>query len=418
MNKHPNRPPVIVLGGSTIALAVCRSLGRRGIPVFVLDEPESYARRSRYCTWIPLEGSGDGIRRPTLWLEWLTDEGIKKLEGAVLIPCCDQGLEVVARHRRELEDKYRVIEANDKVLLSMLDKQRTLELAHSVGMAAPRMWSVNSLENLARIRNEITYPCAVKPRHSYVFLEHFGGLKLFVAHDPNEMTRLFERMYQREIEVIISEIIPGGDDEYCSYYTYLDESGKALFHFTKRKIRQYPNRFGLGTYHCTDWNPEVAKVGLSFFKEVGLRGLGNVEFKRDSRDGKLKLIECNLRMTLVTELIVQAGIDLPLFVYNRLTRQPLPPVSKYRTGLYTVRPVSDYLAFREMHRRGELSWFGWVRSLLRRQCFLHFKWYDPMPTFARLAPFISKQISRLGVYVLGVTKSKRHVDSRLEVAGN
>ena len=77
----------------------------------------------------------------------------------------------------------------------------------------------------------------------------------------------------------------------------------------------------------TDRNPEVAELGLRFFQGVGLRGLANVEFKRDARDGRLKLIECNHRFTAPTGLLRAAGMDLPLFVYNRLTGRPLPAVT-------------------------------------------------------------------------------------------
>jgi hypothetical protein len=54
---------------------------------------------------------------------------------------------------------------------------------------------------------------------------------------------------------------------------------------------------GNACYHLTDWNPEVGDLSLKLFQWVGLRGLANAEFKRDERDGKLKLIECNARFT-------------------------------------------------------------------------------------------------------------------------
>ena len=72
---------------------------------------------------------------------------------------------------------------------------------------------------------------------------------------------------------------------------------------------------------------------------MGLRGLGNVEFKRDERDGELKLIECNHRFTAATGLLRAAGLDLPLFVYNQLTERQLPPVERYRPGMTMWYPM-------------------------------------------------------------------------------
>ena len=59
--------------------------------------------------------------------------------------------------------------------------------------------------------------------------------------------------------MLLMEYIPGGDDRLCSYYTYLNEAGAPLFHFTKRIIRRYPAGMGTACYHITDWIPELAE---------------------------------------------------------------------------------------------------------------------------------------------------------------
>ena len=51
-------------------------------------------------------------------------------------------------------------------------------------------------------------------------------------------------------------------------------------------------------------------LGLALFGHAGLRGVANVEFKRDPRDGRLKLIECNARFTAANGLLTASGIDL------------------------------------------------------------------------------------------------------------
>ena len=134
-----------------------------------------------------------------------------------------------------------------------------------------------------------------------------------MVSSATELEAAFERIIPTGLAVIVTEIIagPGGERlEYCSYYSYLDADGEPLFHFTKRKPREYPLVFGGGTYHVSGWDPEVAEAGLRFFQGVGLRGIGNVEFKRDGRDGRLKLIECNPRVTAADRLVQRAGLDL------------------------------------------------------------------------------------------------------------
>ncbi len=388
LHTNGSLPPALVIHGGPIALSVARSLGRSGIRVFAIDQPDSYARYSRFCEWIPLRY---GSEPQKIWLDWLTGPGLKKLRGAVILPCSDQMLEFIAKYRSVLKNDYLMFEADDDVLLSMLDKQKSYALAKKAGVPTPEIWSAHTREDILNVMEQVTYPCALKPRVSHEFIKHFPN-KLLVIRDAREMMDTFNKVQALHLEMLVTEIIPGSDDAYCSYYSYLDQTGVPLFHFTKRKLRQYPNNFGLGTYHITDWNPEVAEMGLRFLKGVGYRGVGNVEFKRDPRDGQLKLIECNARLTLVTEMLTLSGINLPLFIYNRLTGRPLPPVNDYRKGLRVIRPLVDILAFRISHRRGEMSVWQWIRSILHRQHFLYFRWTDPMPSLVRIYPLLQKQM--------------------------
>ena len=124
---------------------------------------------------------------------------------------------------------------------------------------------------------------------------------------------------------------------------------------------------GNGCYHVTDWNPEVRDLSLALFRQVGLRGLANVEFKRDERDGRLKLIECNARFTAANCLVARSGFDLAAFVYNRLVGRPQPPLETYARGMRLWDPVRDFQAFLELRRQGRLTFWTWVASVLHRQ---------------------------------------------------
>ena len=142
----------------------------------------------------------------------------------------------------------------------------------------------------------------LKPLYAHQFKKIFEG-KYLMARDFDELLAAYRQASEHGVEVVLLEVIPGPDDLLCSYYTYLDENGAPQFHFTKRIIRRYPEREGFGCYHITDWNPEVRDLGLRLFRHAGLKGVANVEFKRDPRDGRLKLIECNARFTAANGLL-------------------------------------------------------------------------------------------------------------------
>jgi predicted ATP-grasp superfamily ATP-dependent carboligase len=363
--------------------------------VYALARATAPVRYSRYSHWVPIRTNGDPQQA---WLEWLTGDRGAALEGAVLLPCEDDGVELMARHRARLASRFRVIEGRDEILLAMLDKASTHALATKAGVPAPAVHTVRTLADALAAAKQVGYPCALKPRHGHRFKRVFEA-KLFVITGPEQLTNVFELAQARGLEMEVTEIIPGAEDRYCSYYTYLDEQLEPLFDFTKRKLRQYPLGFGTGTYHISDWNPEVAEMGLRFLRGAGLQGFANVEFKRDPRDNQLKLIECNARFTVVHEMLQMCGIDVSFLVYNRLTGRPLPTVGPYRRGVRILLPRGDYHAFRAAHRRGELSWAQWLGSLLHRQHFLVFRWSDPWPATILAWACLRDQLQRAWGFV-------------------
>jgi len=378
-------PPAIVLGGGWTALPVTRSLGEAGVPVYALGGSDDAVRWSRGCLTFVALGREGGMQER--WLEWLRGAP----PGSVILPCEDEGLELIGKHRTMLLELGMIpFEANDEVLLAMLDKSRTYELAREIGIEAPLSFNVHTQDDIAIALERISYPCALKPVHSHAFARHFAGMKAFRVHNDEDMRAALSRTVTLGIEMLVTEIIPGRDDQFFSYYSYIDEEGRPLLHTTKRKLRQHPIWFGSGCFHATDRNPEVAELGLRFFEGVGLRGLGNVEFKRDSRDGRLKLIECNHRFTAATGLIRAAGLDLPLFVYNKLTDRPLPPVDRYRAGLTMWYPMKDVRAFAAYRRHGEIGWFEWLRTIMRRHHFPVASASDPRPVLANSLRFFGR----------------------------
>jgi D-aspartate ligase len=384
-------PPAVILGGTVAALSVARSLWQAGVPVYVLDRRDSPARVSRQRTgFVDVSGS-DAQGRMLDWLQ-------QAPAGAVVLAAGDDGLELIARHRAELvELGLRPMEADDEVLLAMLDKERTYELAARGGIATPRTIPLGAAADLESVAAELDFPCVLKPTHSHLFQNRASsGAKALVVGSAAELRQEFERLEALGVEMLATEVICGPSDEFVSYYSYIDEDGTPLLRFTKRKLRQHPPGFGIGTYHATTHDPEVAALGRRFFEVVGLRGLGNVEFKRDGRDGQLKLIECNARFTASNELIRRSGVDLALFCYNRLTGRSAPPVDVYRDDMRLWEPVNDTLAFLAYRRRGELTFSGWLRSLAYRQCFPAARLSDPLPAVVRHLEKIKRVRGRRG----------------------
>ena len=104
MTPHP--AGAVVIGGDFHGLGIVRSLGRRGIPVCVIDDEYSIGRFSRYTTFAETAPS---IRKEDATVDFLLDIARRRnLKGWVLFPTRDEIVAAVARHRSELTEWYRV----------------------------------------------------------------------------------------------------------------------------------------------------------------------------------------------------------------------------------------------------------------------------------------------------------------------
>ena len=384
-------PPAIIVGGKDNALSLIRDLGRLGVQVHVANDPTSEVLRSRYARRAAIASE----KQP--WVdatrEYLLGPASDALAGAVLLAASDEALELFAKHRDSLAVRFVLDSSNPDAQLAMLDKLTTYQIATKAGVPTPMYWSISKGSDLRACRDQYVYPLIVKPKLSHLFQQRFHS-KFIVANDFDELLRAFEVVEQAGIDVLLVEKIPGPDDQLCSYYTYMDESGSPLFDFTKRIIRRHPENMGLACYHVTDYVPDVKTEAVKLFKAAGLLGVANAEFKLDTRDGKLKLIECNARFTAANRLLTAAGINLSSFVYHRLIGRPHDLPTTYRVPLYMWDPGRDILAFRELNAQGKLGFAKWLRSVAHRQVFPSFSWDDPTPSVARLRKRLGKLFAK------------------------
>jgi len=357
---------------------------------------------SRYCEEVfPVPAGSE----PEAYFEELLRSGkYPQLKGSVLLVCGDDALEYVARNHDALAEDY-LLERNDpQQILDLLDKQRTLEIARDAGVPIPAFWDVARREDVdAALREDVVYPAILKPHYSHLFQRIYGG-KYARVDDAEELRRKGYELIERDIGFMICEMIPGPDDHNCSFYTYRDEDGRELFHFTKRCVRRYPMNQGSGTYQITDVLPDVEATARQFFDAMDFRGFGNLEFKRDERSGQLKVIECNTRFTAVQEQLVQSGVESALITYAHITGQHVEPSAGCEPQVAIWSPLTDLRAFRQEKRARGLSWSDWRKSMSHKKLvFPYFSLSDPRPFLSMLADDI-KYFAGLAMARLGLAK--------------
>jgi D-aspartate ligase len=383
--------PVLLLGGDVTTLSLMRSYGRQGIYVSASMDAASCAAASRYCRRsLPIpEGTDSGDYFSELTLSGKYPD----LKGSVIISCGDDAVRFVARNHMELSKYYLLEPYRPDLQLDLLNKEKTLQVASQAGLPVPAYRSVVSIEDIQNSVVDLTYPVMLKPRLTYK-LYGLAKKKYLLANSESELLEAGEFLLGHGIDFMMCEMIPGPDSQNCSYYTYRTGDGEEYLSLTKRCVRRKPINEGSGTYQLTDKLPDVEELGRKFFDHIHFRGFGSIEFKRDPRNGELKVMECNNRFTAVQEQLVRScSADVALLTYADITGQQMEPIKTYRPGVAIWSPVSDVSAFREVKSRDkDLSWWDWWRSVDHSEVvFPYFSWRDP-------APFLSasrKQLLRL-----------------------
>ena len=371
--------PVVLLGGRENCLAVTRNFGRLGIKVYVSGLKGCHALYSRHCyRSFPVEC---GISAGQAWHELLIDSPSQELQGAIVFALCDESLEFLATHHDALVSRYKLPAFAPDLNIAMLDKLETLVRARAVGIPTPNFWVAHTRADLEAIRTKIQTPVMVKPLNSRAFVDEFG-CKLFIVDGGfDAVVEKVELCHAHGIKVMVMEIIPGPDNLLSSFNTCRTAPGEMLYEYTKSIIRRWPVNRGGATFHRSIWLPETAAMGRKLFDRIGWEGIGNVEFKRDMRDGQLKIIEVNGRFTAAQRLITEAGAPIDLIVYCHLTRQPQPHFDSYSQTRLFWYPLRDFFAFLQMRRAGQISFAKWLRSLHAGPLLLSVASFrDPLPS--------------------------------------
>jgi D-aspartate ligase len=367
----------VVTGASYRALAVVRSLGRRGVPVRVVRSDEhAVASASRYAgprlQW-PAEGDDD--ERVAFLIE-LSDRD--SLDGWVLIPTHDEEAALIARNHDALGRCFRLTTPPWEVLRAAYDKRRTHELAARLGLAQP--WTIFPAGPQDLERADGRFPVVIKPAYK----EHANRLTVDKAWRADEPVALRQR-YAEACDLVdpsilmVQELVPGDGAAQLSFAA-LCANGEVLASLTARRLRQFPMDFGRASSHVeTIEDPALELDARRLVAAMRFTGLVEAEFKRDERTGENRLLDVNPRPWGWQSLCGRAGVDFPYLLWRMASGKPVPPV-RAKPGVRWVRMTTDLLAVAGEVRAGRLSARAYLRSLRRPLEFAVFAADDPLPS--------------------------------------
>jgi len=356
--------PVVVLNAYThCAVTLIRSLGRVGIPVFVVHETRNApSLRSKYCRGVFELSLTDAPRDAAV--ESLLHIAATVGGRPLLIPTEDVSCLFVDENADALRRSYRFPRQPRGLVHSLSSKQEMYTLCKRLEVPTPESAFVDSRSDVIQFGKSATFPIMVKPVDNRAF-QDFPGAGKAVAADPAELLSIFDRLSQNGARSVLAlqEYIPGGAESVWMFNGYFDRESTCLFSVTGKKLRQYPPYVGQTSLGVCEPNRTVSETTQRLMREVGYRGILDIGYRYDARDGKYKLLDVNPRIGAAFRLFgAENGLDVARALYLNMTGQAVPAAGETRNRKWCVENY-DLVASLRYYRDGRLSLRDWISSL-------------------------------------------------------
>jgi predicted ATP-grasp superfamily ATP-dependent carboligase len=320
------------------ALAVIRSLGKRGIKVLAADTTRFNAGfLSKYCTQkviypSPIEDKEKFVRS-LLRL-------VKNIRLDLMIPITDFTMIPILERKEEFEQYVKVAAPPYEVAMKAYDKFQTISIAEKCGVPHPKTFLIDDVKTLREVASELNYPVVIKPRMK-VFWNNRKAVMIKVtpinyAYNKEDLLFKYKSLMGKLKGKVPSDFFLL--QEYAKgigvgVEVLMDDSSDLIALFMHKRLREYPVTGGASTLRVSIWNRRLMEYSIKLLKEMRWQGVAMVEFKLNEENGDANLMEVNGRFWGSLPLAINAGVDFPYLLYKMIVEKDTFTVNGYKLGL-------------------------------------------------------------------------------------
>jgi predicted ATP-grasp superfamily ATP-dependent carboligase len=369
---EPDWPPALVAGAYQTGVVLMRNLARRGVKVSCIDCDSN--RPAFHTVYGKAYLCPNPDEEPAAWVDFMVRLGAQFHRRPVLISSSDRYVSAVADHVPALKERFIFAGASAVVQGLLATKRRQYELADRHGLPTPRTQVVGSTAELKEFAAAARFPCLLKPIHFRDWHRFPKGHplafeKIAVGASPAELERVYEMAAQANPQAVVQEIIEGPDTAKLVYLSCYAQDRRRLGSCMFREVRTDPIFFGSASVVEPVSDPATDAICDRFLRSIDYAGLCEIELKRDSRDGSVKIIEANPRYSVTSDAAPYAGVDLGWLHYLDLIGHPVRPVLPEAREFRHIVLYRDANTFRSYLRAGLLTWREFFASYCGRVFF-------------------------------------------------
>lgn len=308
---------------SVSALAVIRSLGRKGIEITgASDSKDDFPLYSKFCRkkiFLASDPNDTAGRMEELL-------GIVKKEHFdVFLPVMSENLLLeIARRKDKFGQFTRVTLPSFEHLSILNNKAKVARILAELGMPLPRTYYPGSDIDIESIIANALFPVVIKAHRG----EGARGVKLVM--EKEDLKRSYHEISDKWGPALIQEFVPG--IKHTAVYLLNKDSEVRRF-FVHRAIREYPVTGGPTCFLESVRYEPIFEVGLKLLKHINFVGLAGMEFIVDSNDSLPKIIDVNPRFYGPIQCAISAGADMPYAFYNMVLNGDIETDLNYKEGV-------------------------------------------------------------------------------------
>lgn len=306
---QPDRAVVLVAGAeSPTGLGVARALREEGHTLVGLAADVT-ASPCRSALWHEIVHDGGDDTQARI-------AAIRATAGRygrpVLVPVRDDVVELVAAHAEVLRAVVDFVLPPADVVTTLLDKTAFHSWAVDHGFPVPHTEIVADQAALDAALARVPYPAVIKPfERTPEWQAASPRHKAYRLESAADVDRLGFRLLDAAPRFVVQQWIPGTDADVWFCLVYRDRAGREVASQVGRKLVQWPVGTGSTALATTAADDELHTLTRDLLDAAGHIGVGSLEVKRSTADGKLYITEPTVgRPNLQSNIATAAGINL------------------------------------------------------------------------------------------------------------
>lgn len=305
-------------------VAVVRTLGRLGTDVYAVTEDAfTPAAKSRYLRKA-IVWPTSGAEPAEALVERLLAVGEEIGTPAVLLVTDEEAALLIAEHADALRERFLLPDVPAELPRRLASKWGLAEVCWEQGVAAARCARPGSLSELAEAARTIGFPLALKNDLAWERLSNPAVSSTNIIHDEDELERVVSE-WPSMPSVLVQEYLPHELAEDWIVHMYAGRDPDCLLTFTGVKVRSWPAYAGATAVAYSAPNPELAALAEGLCRSIGYRGIADMDWRLDLRDGAYKLLDFNPRVGMNFRLFeTEGGLDVVRAMHLDLSGRPVP----------------------------------------------------------------------------------------------